>query len=236
MRFPNKAAATIPMMDSNNLSTRRRWSSSGFFLAYSIPLEKPTSSIPISVTASTLSPPILFPAFSAGDFFVFHKIDHFRQINLSLDALHDKIFHIGGDIGLNEAVRNILGLAADVTGILGFFLSIALLIKSEAMRKELARQRQDYKKEQRKIQKTLVALRSNVVDDKILNVKVVSDIRTELYSFQQKFKHLLSWKDKWHIFKTLHILNQDVASINSHKLCRELDYFVARFERKETQS
>ena len=134
---------------------------------------------------------------------------------------------------MNEAVRNILGLAADVTGILGFFLSIALLIKSEAMRKEIERQKQDYVKEQRKIKGNLIALRANIVEDNILNMKIVSDIRTQLFTFQQKFKRLLTREDKLHIKKTLTLLDKPTNEIDKKALCCELDYFVARFERKE---
>lgn len=127
----------------------------------------------------------------------------------------------------------IVPVIADWTGILSFALTIILLFRSEAMRKELESQRQDYVKEQKSIKASLVNLRANVIDDNILNQKVVSDIRTQLYTFRQKFKHLLNGEDKKHMKKTLSLLDQSVDAINAQELCKELDYFVARFDRKE---
>lgn len=126
-----------------------------------------------------------------------------------------------------------LSTIADVTGILGFLLTIALLVRSESMRREIEGQRADYKKEQKAIRENLMALRSNVIDDEILNNKVISDIRTQLFAYQQKFKRLLNRSDKKHMKITLKILDLDIGCIGSQSLCKELDYFVARFERKE---
>lgn len=126
-----------------------------------------------------------------------------------------------------------LSTIADIIGIVSFLLTLVLLVRSEAIRKEIENQRIDYKNERKSIRKNLIALRSNVIDDNILNSKVVSDIRTELYSYQQKFQHLLSLNDKNHMKVTLKILETVPDEINKYELCRELDYFVARFERKE---
>ncbi len=126
-----------------------------------------------------------------------------------------------------------VAIIADWCGIVGFLLTIALLIRSESMRKEIETQRADYKKEQKNIRHNLIALRSNVIDDKILNQKVVSDIRTQLFTYQQKFRRLLNWEDRKHMKRTLKILNTEISAINGTMLCQELDYFVARFERKE---
>lgn len=126
-----------------------------------------------------------------------------------------------------------LSTIADWVGIASFLLTIVLLFRSEAMRKEIESQRQDYIKEQRAVKGQLIALRSNIVDDDLLNRKVISDIRTQLFTFQHRFKRLLSHNDKKHITKTLALLDKDPNEINADKLCKELDYFVARFERKE---
>ncbi|MBD5151285.1 MAG: hypothetical protein HDT16_02045 [Oscillibacter sp.] len=126
-----------------------------------------------------------------------------------------------------------VSIIADWCGIAGFLLTIWLLIRSEAMRKEIEAQRTDYRKEQREIKQKLIALRSNVIDDNVLNQKVISDIRTQLFTYQQKFKRLLSKDDKRHMKATLEILDTPSEKIDARHLCRELDYFVARFERKE---
>ena len=126
-----------------------------------------------------------------------------------------------------------VAIIADWCGIAGFLLTIALLIRSESMRKEIESQQADYKKEQKNIRQNLIALRSNIIDDKILNQKVVSDIRTQLFTYQQKFRRLLNWEDRKHMKRTLKILNTEASAISNTILCQELDYFVARFERKE---
>ncbi len=125
------------------------------------------------------------------------------------------------------------GTIADWCGIVGFILTIVLLIRSESMRKEIESQRADYRKEQKVIRQTLIALRSNVIDDKIINQKVISDIRTQLFAYQQKFKRLFNRADKKHMKATLKILDTPLEQIRRSALCKELDYFVARFERKE---
>lgn len=126
-----------------------------------------------------------------------------------------------------------LSTLADISGIISLILTITLLIKSEAMRKEIESQRADYIKEQRVIKERLVGLRANVVDDNLLNMKVISDIRTQLFSYNQKFRNLLTRQDKTHLKTTLSILDNNIDDIDSRSLCAELDYFVARFERKE---
>ena len=125
---------------------------------------------------------------------------------------------------------------ADWCGIISFALTITLLIRSESMRKEIESQRSDYIKEQKAIREKLVALRSNVIDDQLLNAKIVSDIRTQLFGYQQKFKRLLNRSDKRHMKITLKLLDSNVDEINRLLLNKELDYFVARFERKERRT
>lgn len=126
-----------------------------------------------------------------------------------------------------------ISIIADWCGIISFILTITLLIRSESMRKEIESQRSDYIKEQKVIRGTLIALRSNVIDDQLLNQKIISDIRTQLFGYQQKFKRLLSSSDKRHMKTALKILDSSIDSIDPSLLCKELDYFIARFERKE---
>lgn len=126
-----------------------------------------------------------------------------------------------------------ISVFSDWAGILSFILTITLLIRSESMRKEIDSQRADYKKEQREIRNKLIALRSNVIDDNLLNQKIISDIRTQLFAYEQKFRRLLSRDDRKHMKTTLEILDTPLAQIDTRLLCKELDYFVARFERKE---
>lgn len=122
---------------------------------------------------------------------------------------------------------------ADVLGILGFILTIVLLIRSEAIRKELDSQRSDYQKEKKNIRAQITAVRDNVRNDGLeINLKIISDVRTNLLSFGQKFERLLTHDDKRHMANTLKMLKL-CENIDRTKLCAELDYFVARFDKKE---
>jgi len=127
----------------------------------------------------------------------------------------------------------VLSAIADIIGIVSFVLTVVLLIRSEALRKEVEGQRADYEREQKNIRATLINLQKNVIDDNVLDLKVVSDIRKQLFSFQQKFKRLFSKKDKKRLKKTLTLLHAEPDNINKLDLSEQLDYFVARFERKE---
>jgi uncharacterized membrane protein YhiD involved in acid resistance len=127
----------------------------------------------------------------------------------------------------------ILSEIADITGIISFIITVILIFLSNDIRKEISRQRRDYQNEQESIKNILMALRENIWSDNLLDIKIKSQIRTQLYSFQQKFKKLLSKNDKQHIRVTLIILDKDVEDISRDILCKELDYFIARFDKKE---
>lgn len=128
---------------------------------------------------------------------------------------------------------DILGVIADVTGIAGFIVTICLLIRSEALRKEIQMEKRAYQKSQKDIRLELIALRMNVWDDNILILQIVSKIRSNLYSCQINFKRLLSKEDKTHIKRTISMLRSGLTSISAYELCEELDYIIARLEKKE---
>lgn len=128
-----------------------------------------------------------------------------------------------------------LSIVADVCGIIGFLLTICLLIRSEALRKEINSQRSDYQREQKTIRNNISALRDNIRDDDLINLRIVSEVRTHLLSLKQKFKHLLTREDKKRLYATIEILSMGIDDINRLKLCAELDYFVARLDKKEVK-
>lgn len=122
---------------------------------------------------------------------------------------------------------------ADWCGILGFFLTIMLLLRSESLRKEIDSQKREYQEQKKDIKVNMMALRDNLWDGQPLNLKIISEIRTQLYAFEQKFGYLRTQRDKQHLKLTFRMLDETVESIDSARLCGELDYFIARFERQE---
>lgn len=130
----------------------------------------------------------------------------------------------------------ILSITADVCGILGFFLTLFLLIRSEALRKEIAMQKKDYIRSQVEVMRALRAIRDNIADGKDIDLKVICRIREQMYAFDQQYNRLWSISDKVHLRALLRVLTKgedNVSNIKPEKLCSHLDYFIGRFHRKE---
>ena len=133
----------------------------------------------------------------------------------------------------SEIVLHILGVAADIAGIISFLLTVTLLIRSEALRKEIDAQKREFQNDQESIQIKLIALRENLWYGQPLSLKLISEIRTLLHSFSMNYSRLRSRRDKRELSETLNMLENEPESINILRLCAKLDYFIARLERKE---
>ena len=81
----------------------------------------------------------------------------------------------------SEIVLHILGVAADIAGIISF------LIRSEALRKEIDAQKREFQNDQESIQIKLIALRENLWYGQPLSLKLISEIRTLLHSFSMNY-------------------------------------------------
>lgn len=126
-----------------------------------------------------------------------------------------------------------IAVIADWCGIFGFALTVILLLRSEALRKEVESQKREYQEQKADIKIRMIALRDNLWSGQPLSLKLVSEIRTLLFLFDQKFGRLRTREDKRRLKSTHKILTESLGSINIEQLCRELDYFIARFEREE---
>lgn len=125
-----------------------------------------------------------------------------------------------------------LGVIADIVGIASFCLTVALLIRSETLRKEIEAQKQSYQKDQASIRIRMIALRDNLWNGQKISLKLISEIRTLLYAFDQNYRFLRTHKDKRELPETLKLLKQHPESIDALQLCAKLDYFIARLERQ----
>ena len=119
--------------------------------------------------------------------------------------------------------------------IASFLLSIALLVYSETLRKEIQMQKREYIRAQGELKTRLTALRENIWDGKPLTLKFISEIRTLIFSFPQQFGNLDTRKDKAHYPVIESILAMKPDAIDRYQLCAELDYFIARLDRKEQE-
>ena len=129
----------------------------------------------------------------------------------------------------------VVGYIADIAGLLSFCISIVLWIITEKTRNEMKSQRDNYANEGAEIKKNLAALRINILEDDLqLSRKIVSEIRENIYLFQQKYFRLIRNKDRTNIRRVDKLLDAPPESINRDSLCKLLDYFVTRFERRES--
>ena len=67
----------------------------------------------------------------------------------------------------------------------------------------------------------------------ILSLKLISEIRTLLDAFSLNYNRLNTRRDKRELSETLTMLGKRPENIDPLLLCPKLDYFIARFERKE---
>ena len=132
-----------------------------------------------------------------------------------------------------SAFNHHVAIAADWLTVASFILTIALLINSESLRKEISSQKKDYEQDKDSVKRKLIALRENLWDNTPLTSQIASEIRTLIYSIEERFGLLDKLKDKKHVKTTLRMLHNKPASISKEELCREIDYFIARLERRE---
>ncbi|MGN1158226.1 MAG: hypothetical protein ACI4TK_18805 [Agathobacter sp.] len=126
-----------------------------------------------------------------------------------------------------------LSTIADILGILSFLLSIFVLIMSHSVFKYVNSQKQEYDDERTQLQSSLMALRNNIWKDNLTGIKTRSKLRTELYSYLQKYWKISSPLCLFHIFRSIRICRKDYNDTDKEKLCDSIDYLIARFNKKE---
>ena len=126
---------------------------------------------------------------------------------------------------------DVIGHIADVLGIAGFALTVVLLIKSEAIRKELEAQNKTYKRERQHIEGNFIGLLSAIREENLFNDETIDKIRIEINKLELRFSRLLSRQDRKHIKETHAILDNIKEPDSRDALCKELAYFIARMEK-----
>lgn len=128
---------------------------------------------------------------------------------------------------------NAIAIIADFTGILSFVLSIILLIKSEALRKSIIYQRINYNKKHTSTRSKLMAFCETLQEDDPITLKYISEMRQELYQCLISYQLILSFRDRYTIRTIIKLLNGSKMNSNKPKICKRLDYLIARFDKKE---
>ncbi|RHO59302.1 hypothetical protein DW091_06045 [Eubacterium sp. AM05-23] len=126
-----------------------------------------------------------------------------------------------------------VGTIADIAGILSFLMSIVLFIISHSIFKNIEKQRSQYNNEREKLLSSLLALRQNVFEDDLCGLELISQIRTCIFEYQQKYWKISSIRCIVHSFKCLYRLKKGITEDNKRAICGNLDYLIARLKKKE---
>ena len=140
-------------------------------------------------------------------------------------VLFYKIHSLGGD--------SLLSTIADILGILSFVISVIVFIMSHSIFKYVKTQQKEYNDERLQLQTSLIAIRNNIWKDNLTNLKIRSKLRTELYTYLQKYWKISSPFCLFHIFRSLKLCKKDFNDSEKEKLCMSIDYLIARFNVKE---
>jgi len=127
----------------------------------------------------------------------------------------------------------ILSSVADLFSIASFLLSVILLIFTGRIRNLIKAQKEDYQAEQKYIRLQLKAFRENILLDQLFTTRVMSEMRTALWTYKQNYKYVLSPLDKIRIIIAVNMLDDEPESLDYRLLCKRLDRLIARFAKKE---
>ncbi len=126
-----------------------------------------------------------------------------------------------------------LGTIANIVSIMGFFLTIILLIRSESLRNKILMQKLDYGSQQKQICDRLTRLSETIQNGNNISLKSIRDLRQELYQYLLTFNHILKWRDKRILKQTISLFDKDFSPTIKKKMLKNLDYLIARFHKRE---
>ena len=125
-------------------------------------------------------------------------------------------------------------IIADIVSIVSCVVSVLTFISTHTILKNTKYQRTEYENERRNIQSSLMALRDNIWED---TLKFRSKIRTELFSYRQKYLVISSLHCIYHLSRAIRLCTSEISDTKCReKLCVSLDYLIARFDKSEVQN
>ncbi len=131
---------------------------------------------------------------------------------------------------------NLLGYAS-ISSILGFILTIFVMIKSRGIAKTLLRMElaKDYNENRNTYIGRLKVHKNSILEDDIKTRTIVHDILEDIFKFEAQYNPLLSRFDKIKIWITKRYLMKEYSKINFDIICNKLDYLIGRFHKKEEE-
>lgn len=126
-----------------------------------------------------------------------------------------------------------LSTIADIAGILSFCMSIVLFVLSHSLLKNSTEQRRDYNANRLRIQSDLMSLRDNILEDRLDNMKIRSQLRQALYSYRNRYWFIAFPFRLLCIQRILRFINGTINEENKEILCKHLDYLIGNMDKKE---
>lgn len=126
-----------------------------------------------------------------------------------------------------------LGLIADITGILSFFVSVAVFFFSHSIFRNMSERQQDYNSKRLEMQTDLIALRDNIWKDYLDNLEIRSRLRQALYSYRNRYWLIAFPFRLYHIQCSLHYIKGPIKSKNKERLCNHIDYLIGNMDKEE---
>lgn len=126
-----------------------------------------------------------------------------------------------------------IGRLSDILGLVSFLISIVTVVYVNGLRKNLKEVQERFAEEQELLLIKLKALRQNIWDDNLTDIKTESKLREELHLYLQRYRSILFPVGWYKIKKSLSYLDKGIDSSNKRSLCSNIDYLVARFRKNE---
>lgn len=134
-------------------------------------------------------------------------------------------------MGTNNIV---LGLAS-VCGILGFFMTVIVTIRTANIGKILKYNQvsAQYNKERTAFQKTFEGHRASIINDDIKSDKLLKDILKNTEEYRIKFGELLTRSEKIRLYFFIRELKKEAVNVNWNSISNYLAIFSGRLAKRE---
>lgn len=126
-----------------------------------------------------------------------------------------------------------IGHISDILGIVGFILSVISLIFSWSILSKVKRQKDQYKQERQSLFESLCAMRENIWNDKLTDIRIRDKLQTELHGYRMRYWMIVSPVCWYHLQRCIKLLSKDDFNKDSKTIRNDLNFLIARLTKKE---
>ncbi len=124
----------------------------------------------------------------------------------------------------------LIGKIADITGILGFFISLGII---QRIYYKTETQKGTYIQERKDLLNNLHVLQQNIWDDGLTSEQLQDNLQTKMFEYQLKFLLISSPRCIFHAFRCTHLLKKGINKSNTTKIRQDINFLIARLSKKE---